>query len=155
VDENDRSRAAGRPEEWPADRVLQALGALVALWSSARRRAAPGLTDYQVEALETIDRAREINQAGLAHLLSVGPSACSRLCGRLVAAGLLEQRAHPARRREVLLTVTTHGRRVIGEIAAHRRAALGGVLRRMHPRERAALIEGLCASARQTGATDP
>ncbi|MER6300570.1 MarR family transcriptional regulator [Kitasatospora sp. NPDC001539] len=136
---------SGGFDEAAAGEVPQAVAALVSLWRSALDRTAPQLSAYQFRALEAVEREEGLNLTGLAGMLEVGTPACSRLCGRLEAAGLLERRAHPRRRREVVLAVTPEGRRTVREVTARRRDDLAAVFARLTPEDRAALVHGLRA----------
>ncbi|WP_042433488.1 MarR family winged helix-turn-helix transcriptional regulator [Streptacidiphilus anmyonensis] len=133
------------PDAAAADEVSQAVAKLVAMWSSALGHVAPQLSGYQFRALEAVVREPGVNMTGLAEALRVGPPACSRLCGRLEAAGLLERRSRPGDRREVVLGVTAEGRRVVKAVTARRHHELAASLARMTPDDRDALVGGLRA----------
>ncbi len=133
------------PDAAAADEVSQAVARLVTLWSSALGKVAPQLSGYQFRALEAVHREPGVNVTGLAETLRVGAPACSRLCGRLETAGLLERRTHPGNRREVVLGVTPEGRRVVRAVTARRHHDLAASLARMAPGDREALVGGLRA----------
>jgi DNA-binding MarR family transcriptional regulator len=137
--------ASNGPDAVAADEVSQAVAKLVAMWSSALVQVAPQLSGHQFRALEAVDRDPGVNLTGLAEVLQVGAPACSRLCGRLEAAGLLERRSRPGNRREVLLAVTADGRQVVRAVGARRRHDLAASLARMAPEDRDALVGGLRA----------
>ena len=80
---------------------------------------------------------------GLARLLGASPSATSRLCDRLAAAGLLVRLPAVASRREILLQLTESGQRLAAWIREQRRAALIRVLEEISPDGRADLTRGL------------
>ncbi|HET6479363.1 MAG TPA: MarR family transcriptional regulator, partial [Actinoplanes sp.] len=67
----------------------------------------------------------------------------SRLCDRLVASGLVERVPGRADRREIALYLTPASRTLLGELRGIRRRALAGVLEKMSPGGRAALLRGL------------
>ena len=100
------------------------------------------LPPAQVRALLAIDTADDLNVTRLARVLGVSPSATSRLCDRLMAAGLLA-RVPAASRREILLRLTESGRRLATWIRDQRRAALAGVVETISPAGRADLARGL------------
>ena len=97
----------------------------------------------QIRALLIIDRAGSLNLTRLAHALGASPSAASRLCDRIQAAGLLTRDRAAASRREIVLFPTESGRSLAEWVRGRRRAALGDVLEAMSPDGRDALGEGL------------
>ena len=101
------------------------------------------LPPAQVRALLIIEAADDLNVTGLARLLGASPSATSRLCDRLVAAGLLARVPAAASRREILLQLTESGQRLAAWIRDQRRAALLRVLEAISPGGRADLARGL------------
>ncbi|WP_033337552.1 MarR family transcriptional regulator [Catenuloplanes japonicus] len=102
------------------------------------------LSASQLRALLTLaELPGGINLRGLADRLGVVISSASRLCDRLVAAGLLERRQSDEDRREVLVRLSDSGRRLLGEVRSRRRERLAQVLSRMTPEDRAALRRGL------------
>ena len=84
-----------------------------------------------------------LNVTGLARMLGASPSATSRLCDRLVAAGLLARVPAAASRREILLELTESGQRLAAWIQDQRRTALVRVLETISPGGRADLVRGL------------
>ncbi|MDF3289820.1 MarR family winged helix-turn-helix transcriptional regulator [Streptomyces silvisoli] len=133
-----------RPDE-SAERMSGPVQELVAVWSRAFHLAAPHVSTLQLRALEALEDRRKLNLTGLAAELDIGMPTASRLCDRLEAAGFLERSVQPRNRREVLLSVTAQGRRLLDDIAARRRRALAAVLTAMDPEERAALVRALQA----------
>lgn len=131
-------------DDVPAE-VVEAVAQLVSTWATALGDAAPRLSGHQFRALEAVERVRGVNLTRLAEALRLAVPACSRLCGRLEAAGLLERRAHPASRREVILVVTPEGRHAVQAVTARRHRNLAAALARVPPPDRAALLRGLRA----------
>ena len=101
------------------------------------------LPPAQVRALLVIEAAEDLNVTGLARALGTSPSATSRLCDRLVAAGLLARVPAADSRREILLRLTESGQRLAAWIRDQRRTALTRVLETISPRGRADLSRGL------------
>ena len=87
----------------------------------------------------------------LAERLAVNPSTAMRMVDRLVAAGLVVRRVNPRNRREIVIDLTEHGRRTVDEVMARRRREIAGVVRRMRPEQRAALVDALRAFAEAGG----
>jgi DNA-binding MarR family transcriptional regulator len=83
--------------------------------------------------------------------MGVHPSNATRACDRLVAAGLLDRRDNPADRRHLLLALTDAGRDLVDGVMDRRRAAIGQILRRMPPEDRAQLATVLTRFAAAGG----
>ncbi|MFI5842057.1 MarR family transcriptional regulator [Catenuloplanes sp. NPDC051500] len=102
------------------------------------------LSASQLRAMLTLEEiSGGINLRGLAERLGVVLSSASRLSDRLVAAGLLERRQSDEDRREVLVRLSSSGRRLLADLRSRRRERLAEVLSRMTPEDRAALRRGL------------
>ena len=78
-----------RPEAADLDRAEAGLSALLEAWQRAIEELGAMVPPAQVRALLTIDAEDDLNVTGLARQLGTSPSAASRLCHRLAAAGLL------------------------------------------------------------------
>ena len=72
-------------------------------------------------------------------------SSASRLCERLVAAGLVERSPSVINRRELTLSLTTDGEQLLAELDRQRREEIAAVLAQMPAPARTALITGLQA----------
>ncbi|UUL77530.1 MarR family transcriptional regulator [Pseudarthrobacter sp. Fe7] len=84
-------------------------------------------------------------------------SNATRICDRLVAAGLLERREDPADRRYVRLELTRKGRELVNSVLEHRRQAIAEVVARMPAGRRPALaaaLEAFAAAAGGQGTSD-
>jgi DNA-binding MarR family transcriptional regulator len=134
-----------RREVTPADldRAEAGLSALLEAWQRAIEDLGAMVPPAQVRALLIIEAADDLNVTGLARLLGASPSATSRLCDRLAAAGLLARLPAAASRREILLQLTGSGQRLAGWIREQQRAALIRVLEDISPEGRADLARGL------------
>ena len=71
----------------------------------------------------------ELSDAARFHL-----TRASRLCDRLVAKGLIDRADDPANRRQLVLTLTPEGQRVVHEVMRRRRAVLEPILDRLTAR---------------------
>jgi DNA-binding MarR family transcriptional regulator len=131
------------PDPITAAAVDDAAQALLATWNAAREHATVGLSWSQLSALLVVERDEGINLRGLAGRLRMLLSSASRLCDRLVAAGLLERVPGRADRREIALYLTPSSRQLLHDLHATRRASTAQVLARMTPAGRAALVRGL------------
>jgi DNA-binding MarR family transcriptional regulator len=79
----------------------------------------------------------------VAEALDVHISNASRICDRLVLAGLLHRRDSPADRRHVELTITHRGAALVSAVADHQRHLVHQVLAAMPLRQRAHLTAAL------------
>ncbi|WP_431987273.1 MarR family winged helix-turn-helix transcriptional regulator [Streptomyces griseoflavus] len=139
----DRDEEPGDAPDAVALDIADAVESLTNLWSVAAQQAALRLSTHQLRALLVLEAATELNLTALADRLGIGPPTASRLCDRLEAAGMLERSLHPERRREVRLSLTAQGHRVLDDVAARRARALAAVLAGMEPAERSALRHAL------------
>jgi DNA-binding MarR family transcriptional regulator len=136
---------AQAPEAASADleRAEAGLSALLEAWQRAIEELGAMLPPVQVRALLIVDNRDSLNVTGLARILGASPSATSRLCDRLVAAGLLARVPAVASRREILLQLTESGQRLAVWIRDQRRIALARVVETISPGGRADLARGL------------
>lgn len=132
--------------------------ALLATWDAAREQATHRLSGPQLSALMAVEADEGVNLRGLAARLDMILSSASRLCDRLVAAGLVERVPGRSDRREIALYLTPSSRALLAELRASRRAMVAAVLDRMSPAGRAALVRGLtefAAATREPGGSEP
>jgi DNA-binding MarR family transcriptional regulator len=99
----------------------------------------------QLRVLVLVEDRGTMNLSAVADALGVNPSNASRTCDRLVRGGLLDRREAPDDRRNVALTLTSAGRRLVGSMLGQRRTIFGQVAARMGVNERAQLRLGLTA----------
>ena len=125
------------------ERAEAGLSVLLEAWQRAIEELGAMLPPAQVRALLIVDTRDSLNVTGLARMLGSSPSATSRLCDRLVAAGLLARVPAAASRREILLQLTDSGQRLAVWIRDQRRTALARVLETISPAGRADLARGL------------
>lgn len=125
------------------NRAEAGLSVLLEAWQRAIEELGAMIPPAQVRALLIIEATDDLNVTGLARLLGASPSATSRLCDRLAAAGLLVRLPAVASRREILLQLTESGQRLAAWIRGQRRAALIRVLEEISPDGRADLARGL------------
>jgi DNA-binding MarR family transcriptional regulator len=125
------------------ERAEAGLSVLLEAWQRAIEELGAMLPPAQVRALLIVDTGDSLNVTGLARMLGASPSATSRLCDRLVGAGLLARVPAAASRREILLQLTESGQRLAAWIRDQRRTALVRVLETISPGGRADLARGL------------
>jgi DNA-binding MarR family transcriptional regulator len=136
-------KGPGLPDKSIAAAVDGAAGSLLAVWTSAQERAAAQLSSSQLRALMVVEQCDGVNLRGLAAAMGILLSSASRLCDRLVAAGVLEREPGRVDRREISLHLTPAGRKLLDELRADRRAIIDEVICRMSPAGRQALLRGL------------
>lgn len=130
-----------------ASRVLMAV--------SARSIAAveETVTLTQFRTLIALERNGQLNLQKLADHLGVNASTAMRMVDRLIVAGLVNRAENPASRREVVLTLTDEGARIVGEVMSRRRAEIHQIVTAMTPDHRVGLVaalEALCNAAGET-----
>lgn len=102
-----------------------------------------GVTLPQLRVLVLASQPGHLNATGVAEALDVHLSSASRICDRLVQAELLDRRDLPRDRRNVELTLTPAGERLLETLNEHRREVFARILQRMDAAERDALTEAL------------
>jgi DNA-binding MarR family transcriptional regulator len=85
----------------------------------------------QVRALVVLASRRSVSLSELAEAANIHLTRASRLCDRLVLKGLVDRADDPANRRQLTLTLTPSGERVVRSVMASRRKAIGPILARM------------------------
>ncbi|WP_459754933.1 MarR family winged helix-turn-helix transcriptional regulator [Streptomyces sennicomposti] len=134
------------PEPVEVARVTATAGELLeVLWG--RASTAPASAS-QMRVLLTLEHQDGINLRTLSDALASTPPSTSRLCDRLVAAGLVERVVSAADRREVRLHLSTRGRAFLDDLRARREQEVQAVLALMPAAKRTALLEGLDAFCR-------
>jgi DNA-binding MarR family transcriptional regulator len=97
----------------------------------------------QCRALVVIASCGAVSLSELADATSLHLSTASRMCDRLVAMGLLHRADDPANRRQLTLTLTDEGRRLVQEVLRQRKQALTPLLSRLPVHSRAQLVTSL------------
>ncbi|MEV1015585.1 MULTISPECIES: MarR family winged helix-turn-helix transcriptional regulator [unclassified Micromonospora] len=120
-----------------------AAGALLGVWDSAREATASRVSGAQLRAVMVVEQYDGINLRRLATHLDMLLSSASRLCDRLVAAGMLEREPGRFDRREISLHLTPEAHRLLAELRNDRQERLAAVLAAMSPAGRAALVSGV------------
>jgi DNA-binding MarR family transcriptional regulator len=106
-------------------------------------RTAPGLepelSDTQLAALAALEHHGSMTQGELAGHEKVQPPSMTRVIATLENRGLVSRAPHPTDRRQVVLTITDHGRELVRQSRRLREAWLARRLAELSPEERAAL----------------
>lgn len=127
---------------------------LVALSAQSLSAVDELVTLPQLRALVIVASGGSVNLLTLATALNVNPSSATRLCDRLVLAGLLDRQDDAADRRNLSLKITPQGAKVVNTVMRKRRAAIKNILTKMPDRERADLVAALGAFAAAAGEVD-
>ena len=127
------------------DALLTASRLLVAISARSIARVDETITIPQFRALVILSARGSINLRTLAGILHVQRSTTGRMVERLITAGLIERRPHPALRREVVVELTLRGQEIVHAVTAHRREEIARVVRNMPERERYGLVSTLTA----------
>lgn len=139
-----RSLPPSRSLERAAHAACSVSDLLEVLWGRGQEAAPSGpLPPSQFRALSVIKEQRKVNQRALGQALGSRPSAVSRLCDRLEAAGLIERLPSTTSRREVDLCLSRRGAAVLEEFRRSRVREVEAVLATMSPGHLATLAEGL------------
>lgn len=147
-----RRRAAARgPSADQIDAVLRASRALVGIAAESIAAVDGDVTVPQLRVLVMVDTKGPLNLAAVAAGLDVSASNASRICDRLIRAGLLDRQDLPHDRRHIKLSLTDAGRRLVNKMTKHRRTAIIRVLRDMDPDDREQLTTALDRFATAAG----
>jgi DNA-binding MarR family transcriptional regulator len=125
------------PEE-QLDQVVTATRLVGALIAESLVHVRPTISAAQWRVLVLASEGH-CNVSAVADDLGVHRSNATRVCDRLVAAGLLRRRRATHDKRQVLLALTPAGRRLFERAMDYRRQRLGDAMALMTPDERADL----------------
>ncbi|MEV0326555.1 MarR family transcriptional regulator [Micromonospora echinospora] len=120
-----------------------AVATLLSVWEEARERTTNRLSTAQLRVVMVVEQHDGINLRRLATTCGMLLSSASRLCDRLVAAGMLEREPGRSDRREISLHLTPEAARLLAALRADRQARLAEVIAGMSPAGREALRSGL------------
>ncbi|MFI5783240.1 MarR family winged helix-turn-helix transcriptional regulator [Nocardia sp. NPDC051570] len=137
------------------DALLTASRLLVALSARSIAHVDESITIPQFRALVLLSTRGPSKIAGLASSLNVQPSTATRMVERLVVAGLIDRKPNPESRRELIIELTSRGRRVVDAVTTRRRTEIAAVVERMRPADRTGLVRALTAFADAGGESDP
>ncbi len=135
--------------------LLTASRVLVGVSARSLSEVESTVTVTQFRTLVVLDSHGEINLSGLAERLGVNASTALRMIDRLLVSGLVTRRDNPESRREVLLGLSSEGRRVVRRVTRRRRAELARVVAAMPAERRTELLAALRAFAEAAGEPEP
>lgn len=138
---------AAQPSTEQIDAVLVASRALVAVAAQSVASVEDRVTLPQLRVLVMIASRGSQNLASVAAGLGVHASNGTRMCDKLVNAGLLHRSDDPTDRRNVVLELTQSGQQLVDSMNEHRRTAIANVLAKMPAQLRSDLVPVLLAFA--------
>lgn len=145
-------RAGSREEpDSVVDALLSASRALVAVAARSLAEAAEEVTLTQYRTLVVLAARGPQRVAELAAAVSVTPATATRMCDRLVRKGLVRRRSDRSDRRQVQVTLTDAGRRLVDAVTARRRAEIATIVRRIPADERPVVVQALRRFAETAG----
>ena len=124
------------PSTDQVDAVSRASRALVGIAAASIASVDDDVTLPQWRVLVMVDTRGSLNLSAVAAGLDVNPSNASRICDRLIKAGWLDRQESPTDRRNITLSLTAAGRRLVTKVVRHRRRAITKALRGMAPGDR-------------------
>ncbi|MFF0627975.1 MarR family winged helix-turn-helix transcriptional regulator [Streptomyces sp. NPDC004296] len=135
-----------------ASAVMTASRLFVALSARALAETEPTLTLPQLRTLVVLHGEGPVKLAALAAGLDVNPSTAMRMVDKLEARGLVDRQLNPGNRREVILALKPHGRRLVEKVLAHRHQEIQAIVASLPADRRAELVRGLRALTDAAGA---
>ena len=137
------------------DAVLVASRVLVGVAARSLAAVADQVTLPQFRMLVVLERTGPLRVGDLADALGVHPSTATRMTDRLHQSSHVARTINPGNRREVILTATATGSRLVTEVTARRQAEIAGIIATMPAHERSQLVTALDAFSRAAGESAP
>ncbi len=135
--------------------LLTASRVLVGVSARSLAEVEETVTVTQFRTLVVLDSNQQINLGRLAELLRVNSSTAMRMIDRLLVADLVTRQDNPANRREVLLALSAHGRRLVQTVTIRRRAEIARIVAAIPEARQGKLIQALRLFAQAAGEPDP
>src|SRR3954447_23791846 len=129
------------------DAVMRAARVFSAVAAESIAQAGDSVTLPQLRVLTLATSVGSLSNSQVATALGVHISNASRICERLVQAGLLSRRDSPNDRRQVELRITERGSALIRAVTRHREAVFSQVLDQLPPDQRSAVAQALASFA--------
>ena len=131
--------------------VVLATRVLVAVTAQSIASIEDQVTLPQFRVLVIIASRGPQNLTAVAQGLGAHASNVTRLCDKLVEAGLIERSEDPADRRNLVLSLTAAGYQLVQDVTDQRRAAIATILDKMSPELRDGLVPVLRGFAHAAG----
>jgi DNA-binding MarR family transcriptional regulator len=133
------------------DAVLRAANVLLRVAAQSVIEVEDVVTSPQLRVLVLIATRGPQNPGAVATHLGVHPSNATRICERLVNAGLIARHDDPGDRRYRALSLTPAGTSLVRTVLEHRRSAIAAVMARMPEELRRVTALGMNAFATADG----
>jgi DNA-binding MarR family transcriptional regulator len=144
-------RIANGAADAEVDAVLRAANVLLRVVAQSVIEVEDVVTSPQLRVLVLIASHGPQNPGSVATHLGVHPSNATRICDRLVNAGLVARRDDPGDRRYRALSLTPAGESLVNTVLEHRRTAVAEVMGRMPEELRGVAALGMNAFAAADG----
>jgi DNA-binding MarR family transcriptional regulator len=128
-----REQVTTAPSTEQIEAVVLVTRVLVAVTAQSLARLEDQITLPQLRVLVMIASRGPQNLTAVAQGLGVHSSNATRLCDKLVEAGLIQRSEDQADRRNLILRLTTPGYQLVQEMTDQRRAAIAKILVKMPP----------------------
>jgi DNA-binding MarR family transcriptional regulator len=137
------------------DALMRASRALVAVTARSLSSVNDEVTLAQFRTLIVLSSQGPQTVTALAEHLDVHASTMTRMCTRLVTRGLVVRVPSAVDRREVVITLSTNGSRLVDDVLNNRRAEIDANVQRLSEEHRHTLIGALDAFSRAAIDEDP
>jgi DNA-binding MarR family transcriptional regulator len=127
------------------DAVLSASRVLVAVAARSLVGVDRDVTLPQYRVLVVLAAHGPQNPGALAEALGIHSSTGTRMCDRLVAKGLITREVAPTNRRQVVIGLTSRGRRIVDAVTRRRRREITAIVESVPPAQRASMVRALRA----------
>ena len=144
-------RGAGGVSEALNIEAVLASRAMLAVVARSMSAALDEVTLSQFRILVLLSAHGPLRAGTLAERTGVHPSTLSRTSDRLVKGRWVRRSTNPASRREVLLELTSKGRRLVQDVTARRAQELDLILARVPAGQRQRVFEGFAAFSAAAG----
>lgn len=131
--------------------MLGASRVLVAIAARSLADLGEDVTLSQYRSLVVLASRGPQGVASLARLLAVTPPTATRLCDRLVRKGLVRRRSDRHDRRQVQISLTASGQRLVDLVTQRRRHEIAALLRSMPKDAQEGVVAGLRVLAAAAG----
>lgn len=132
------------------DAVLLASRALVGVAARSLVEVEDEVTLSQFRALVVL-ASSDRNLGELAEALAIHPSSATRLCTRLEAKRLITRRPAAESRRELVVSLTSEGHRLVDAVTKRRRREIVRIIARIPQRQQQVLVHALSVFAEAAG----
>jgi DNA-binding MarR family transcriptional regulator len=145
----------GADREAATDALMATSRLMTAVIARTLAEVDPAVTVPQFRVLVMLYYDRSLNLGSIATGLGVNPSNASRTCEKLVASGLVRREDDDRDRRQLAISLTPRGRRLLDSVMESRRRLLDDLVGQMAVADQRRLTKGLTALLAVLGDDDP